>query len=190
MPPGQPDHRLGRRRVPTRITCTVYEHAPHSVRTPTTGQTTHDPVCTDYTTGRGHTAVSGFALQLNARLAVVVLRNSATLTVPSRQLQLTTQANVSIVLYGLRPDRRWSPGSVATGYLCSPQHDRHPSLSPISTKLLVTHCVTALEFCWRMASSVYKYSSCRSTVYTACVMLLADSTRRERWISQRQRWWL
>ena len=30
-----------------------------------------------------------------------------------------------------------------------------------------------------MASSVYKYSSCRSAVYTACVMLSADSTRRE-----------
>ena len=29
-----------------------------------------------------------------------------------------------------------------------------------------------------MASSVYKYSSCRSAVYTACVMLSAASTRR------------
>ena len=112
------------------------------------------------------------------RTAVFVLRNAATLTVPRRQL-LSTRSNVSIVLYGLRPARRCSPGSVATGYLCSPKHDRHPSLSPVTTKLLVTHCVTAFEFCWRMASSVYKYSSCRSAVYTACVMLSADSTRRE-----------
>ena len=103
MPPGQPDHQLssvdeGSRpvvRLTSRGMSTVYEQAPHSVRTPTTGQTTHDPVFTDYTTGRGHTAVrqqSGFAV-------VVVLRNAATLTVTSRQLQLSTQAKVSLVFY-------------------------------------------------------------------------------------------
>ena len=87
--------------------------------------------------------------------------------VPSSQLQLSTQANVSIVLYGLWPDCCRSPDSVATGYLCSPQaqHDRHPSLSPVSTKLLVTHYVSAFEFCLRLASSVHNYSSCHS-VYT------------------------
>ena len=41
---------IGRRRVPYRITWhvhgTVYERTRHSVRTPTTGQTTHGPVCT------------------------------------------------------------------------------------------------------------------------------------------------
>ncbi len=118
VPPGQPDHQLSSvdegSRLTSRGMSTVYEQAPHSVRTPTTGQTTHDPVFTDYNTGRGHTAVrqqSGFAV-------VVVLRNAATLTVPSRQLQLSTQAKVSLVFYayGLRPDRRCSPGSVATGY--------------------------------------------------------------------------
>ena len=77
-------------------------------------QTTHDPVCTVFTTGRGgHTAVrQQFALQLD--IHVVLLRNAATHTVPSSQLQPSTQANVSLVLYGLRPDRRCSPGSVAT----------------------------------------------------------------------------
>ena len=140
VPPGQPDHRLRRRTVPTRITWHVHSlrTCPHSVRTPTTGQTTHDPVCTDYTTGRG----SVWVRTPTERTAVVMLRNAATLAVPSSQLLLSTQANVSIVLYGLRPDRR-----VATGYPCSPQLDRRPSLSPVSTKLLVTHCVTAFEFC-------------------------------------------
>ena len=58
-------------------------------------QTTHDPVCTVYTTGRGdHTAVrQQFVLQLD--IHVVVLRNAATHTVPSSQLQPSTQANVS-----------------------------------------------------------------------------------------------
>ena len=68
---------------------------------------------------------------------------------------------------------------VASPLFASPQHhDWHPSISPGSTKLLVTHRVTVLEFCRRMASSVYEYSSCRSAVCTACVMLSADSTRR------------
>ena len=84
---------IGRRRVPSRITWhvpgTVYERARHSVRTPTTGQTTHGPVCT-------------------------------------------------------------LPAAATTGF----------------------------ELCRRRASSVHKYSSCRSAVYIACVMLSADSTRR------------
>ena len=69
---------------------------------------------------------------------------------------------------------------VASPLFASPQHhDWHPSISPGSTTLLVTHRVTVLEFCWRMASSIYEYSSCRSAVCTACVMLSADSTRHE-----------
>ena len=68
-----------------------------------------------YTTGRGgHSAVrQQFALQLDH-----------THTVPSRQLQLSTQANVSLVLYGLRPDRRCScdgvssvQGALRTGHI-------------------------------------------------------------------------
>ena len=55
-----------------------------------------------------------FALQLDA--PVVVLRNT---TLPSSQLRLSTQAIVSIVLYGLRSDRGCSPGSVAAGYPAS-----------------------------------------------------------------------
>ena len=108
-----------RRRVPSRIT-NMPPRPPHSVRNPTTAsmrpvQTTHDPVCLVYTTGRGHTAVrQQFARQLDIGLHVVVLCNAATHTVPSSQLQPSTQANVSLVLYGLRPDRRCSPGSVAT----------------------------------------------------------------------------
>ena len=103
--------------------------------------------CTDdivYTTGRGgHTAVrQQFALQLG--IHVVVLRNAATHTVPSSQLQPSTQANVSLVLY--RPTV--VVPRVASPLFASPQHhDWHPSISPGSTKLLVTHRVTVLEFC-------------------------------------------
>ena len=123
-PPGQPHHRSTKGAVshheqapapPAQrpkpdhsLSCALYAMRPVGL------QTTHDPVCTVYTTGRGgHTAVrQQFALQLD--IHVVVLRNAATHTVPSSQLQPSTQANVSLVLYGLRPDRRCSPGSVAT----------------------------------------------------------------------------
>ena len=49
-------------RLTSRDTSTVYEQAPHSARTLTTGQTTHNPrqpVCADYITGRGHTLQFG-----------------------------------------------------------------------------------------------------------------------------------
>ena len=135
---------IGRRRFPSRIMnkpSTASEPRPQDNDTRSSVCRLHyrpQPHCSSAT-------VSRFALQLD--VPVVMLHNAATLTVPSSQLQLSTQANVSIVLYGLRPDCRCSPGSVATGYPCSPQHDMHPSLSPVSTKLLVTHCVSAFEFC-------------------------------------------
>ena len=129
-------------RLTSRGTSTIYEQAPHSIRTPTTGQTTtHDPLSTAASVCRLHSrprphcssaTLPRFALQL---VRTVLLRNAA--AVPSSQLH--TQAKVSIVLYGLTvgvADRR-----------CSPQHDRHPSLSPGSNKHLVTHCVSAFEFC-------------------------------------------
>ena len=147
VPPGQPDHRLGRRRVPTHITWHTHSLRTCPAQRPNPDHRTNDTRSSVYTLHyrpRPHYIVWGRTS--TERTAVVVLRNAATLTVPSRQL-LSTRSNVSIVLYGLRPARRCSPGSVATGYPCSPKHDRHPSLSPVTTKLLVTHCVTAFEFC-------------------------------------------
>ena len=132
---------------------TIYDkRAPHSVRTPTTGKTTHvprQPVCADYTTGRGHTAVRQHCLGSHSNWTHL---QSCYAMPPQFQVassQLSSQVNVSIGLYGLRPDRRCSPGGVATVVTVatgSLQQDKHPSLSPVSTKLLVTHCVSAVEF--------------------------------------------
>ena len=151
MPPGQAStkgpvsHHVARPQS-TNKPCTASEPRPQDKR-----HTIHGSQCVQITLPAAATHCSSatlprVALQLDA--PVVVLRNAA--TVPSSQLQLSTQANVSIVLYGLQPDRRCSPGSVTTGYPCPQQNDIHPSLSPASTKLLVTHCVSALEFCWRL----------------------------------------
>ena len=146
VPPGQPDHRIGRRRVPTRITWHVHILRTSPAQRPSPDHRTNDIRSSVYRLHyrtRPHCSV--WVRTPTERTAVVVLRNAATLTFPSR---LSTQANMSIFPYGLPPDRLCSPGSVATVRApCSPQHDRHPSLSPVSTKLIVTHCVTAFEFC-------------------------------------------
>ena len=129
VPPGS--QIIGRRRVPSHITCHIHNLRTSPAQRPNRGHRTNDTrymaasVCRLHYRPRPHCSsatLPRFALQLDA--PVVVLRNAA--TVPSSQLQLSTQANVSIVLYGLRPDHRCSPGSVAIRYSCSPQHHRHP----------------------------------------------------------------
>ena len=97
-------------RLTQRGTSTIYKQtprAPHRVRIPTTGNRgimTHNwstaaSVCRLHYRPRPHCSSATllrFALQLGT--PVVMLRNVP--TVPSCQLQLSTQANVSIVLYG------------------------------------------------------------------------------------------
>ena len=119
VPPGQPDH--WSTKGPSRITWHVHNDVRTSpAQRPNRDHRTNDTrsmaasVCRLHYRPRSHCSsatLPRLALQLDA--PVVVLCNS---TVPSSQLLLSTQANVSIVLYGLWLDRRCSPDGVATGY--------------------------------------------------------------------------
>ena len=66
-------------------------------------------------------------------------------TVPSNQLQLSSQANVSSVscVQAVAVIRVASPPVVHLHE--SPQYHWRPALSPVSPKLLRTHCVSAFE---------------------------------------------
>ena len=107
-----PRHIIVRRRVPSRITNKPPCAPPPRTASETRPQPQLCPApCTDDTRSsvyslhcrprRSHCTVrQQFALQLD--IHVGVLRNAATHTVPSSQLQPSTQANVFLVLYGLR----------------------------------------------------------------------------------------
>ena len=111
VPPGQQDHRSTKgpvshhvaRPQSTNMPCTASEPRPQNKR-----HTIHDSQCVQITLPAAATPQFG---------------NIASVRTPTgrtcSQLQRSTQANVSIVLYGLLSDRRCSPGSVATGYACS-----------------------------------------------------------------------
>ena len=138
MPPGQPHHRSTKGPVSHHVARpqATNKRAPHSVRPtdPITGQTAHDPrqpVCADYTLGCGHTAVRQHCLgsHSNWHGCVTRCRRSSKKPAPAAHSGEHVQCS-------LWPDRH-----------CSPKHDRHPSLSPVITKLIVIHCDSAFKFC-------------------------------------------
>ena len=83
------------------------------------------------------------------------------------QFQEATHANVSVVVLH---DITFAVHHSVTGI---------PHYRPSTNILLQLAVFSSSNVCWRIATSVYKYSSCRTVVYTACVMLSVDSTRRE-----------
>ena len=83
VPSGQPDHRSTKDPVSHHVVRpqSTNKRAPHSVgpTDPSTGQTTHDPrqpVCADYTPGRGHDAGNIVSVRTPTGTHIV-LRNSA-----------------------------------------------------------------------------------------------------------------
>ena len=149
-PPGQPDHRSTKgpvtRHVDRPHPPAQRPYSDHSQEQTTLTISNAASVCRLHYWPRPHCSLATlprFALQLDAPVLVVFRKCSHS---SSNQLsQVSSQANVSSVscVQAVAVIRVASPPVVHLHE--SPQYHWRPALSPVSTKILRTHCVSAFE---------------------------------------------
>ena len=134
MPPGQPDHRSEKSPSSHHIARQQStNNKPRTASEPRQQGKRHTVQCVHITLPAAATLQFGNSVSVRTptgRTCSHVTQSRHTHSSKYSQLKLSMQANMFIVLYGLQPDRRCSPGRVATEYPCSPQHDKHPHYRP------------------------------------------------------------